>query len=313
VSGYTFDKTGADIDVFFNAIRKAGDDYATLMAGGKLDDGATLLENTREDTITPFLGTASGTGDINMTSSQMATSIGKSDIFVIANGNLNLGKTALPTSSTTNTRTGITTGGGGAINVFSIHDVNVNESRIMTFYGGDITLWSDQGNINAGRGSRTAVSASPPRRQTINGVTTTVFTPPAIGSGIRAVTYGDNPPPPGDIHLFAPKGVIDAGEAGISGGQIILAALQVVNASNISFSSGSVGVPQPTEGVTGIGSLSGTGTLAQSSQLMAEASGIAATTATQASQMLDSIMNRWLDVRIIDYVTDESNDEKKEE
>src|SRR5208283_5023799 len=117
----------------------------------------------------------SGSGDIDMTSSQISTSIGQSNIYIIAAGNLNVGQSALPAAGTTNTKTGITTGGGGSINIYaneaSGEAVNVNQSRIMTFYDGDITVWSDYGNINAGRGSSTAVSASPPRKQTINGVT----------------------------------------------------------------------------------------------------------------------------------------------
>ena len=315
VSGYGFDKTAGDISVFFDAIRKAGDDYATLSAEGKLNDASTLLQDTRANTIKTFLGTPSGAGDIDMTSSQIATSIGQSDIYVIANGNLNLGKTSLPVSGSTNTKTGITTGGGGGINIFARKDINVEESRIMTFYGGDLTVWSDEGNINAGRGSRTAVSASPPRKvpTAVPGVYATVFTPPAVGSGIRAVTFGDNPPPPGNIHLFAPSGIIDAGEAGISGGQIILAAVQVLNASNISFTSGSVGVPLPSEGTAGIGTLSGAGAVtAAATQFSQDTAGIAATRAVQGSQMIEDIIAKWLDVKVIDFVQDDKQEGEKE-
>jgi filamentous hemagglutinin family protein len=49
---------------------------------------------------------------------------------------------------------GITTLGGGGINVFATGDINVEKSRISTFYGGDINLTSTQGKINAGSGSR---------------------------------------------------------------------------------------------------------------------------------------------------------------
>jgi hypothetical protein len=295
--------------------------YKKLTSGGDKQDGDDLLANTRTNT-TQFLGAPAqpGTGYINMTSSQIATSIGQSDIFVIANGSddskgsLNLGKTSLPISGSTNTKTGITTGGGGGINIFARQDINVQESRVMTFYGGDITVWSDDGNINAGRGSRTAVSASPPRKvQTaVPGVYATVFAPPSVGSGIRAVTYGDNPPPPGDIHLFAPSGVIDAGEAGIAGGQVFLAALQVVNAGNITFTSGSVGVPVSAEGTAGIGTLSGSGmaTTASNQAMMNETSGIGAERASQASKMIDEIMTKWLDVKVIDFVQEDKDQDE---
>jgi hypothetical protein len=303
LSGYAFNKTAGDVGEFFDKIRAAGDVYAQLMANGKVDEGKALLEKTRKDDIEPFLGTPSGDGDINMTASQIGTSIGQSDIYIIAARDLNLGQTALPVSGTVSKKTGITTGGGGAINIFSIGNVNVNESRVMTFYSGDITVWSDQGNINAGRGSRTAVSASPPK---VLEDGTKVFSPPAIGSGIRAVTYGENAPEPGNIHLFAPSGIIDAGEAEISGGKIILAAQQVLNVQNIIFSSGSVGVPQTAVGTTGIGTLSGAGVVTGgTTQLAQETAGVAAARAAQASQILEDMMTKWLDVKVIDFVQSE--------
>jgi hypothetical protein len=248
-----------------------------------------------------------------MTSSQIATAIGQSNIYVIANGSLNLGQTALPISGKVNNKTGITTAGGGDINIFARQDVNVNESRVMTFYGGDITVWSGEGSINAGRGSRTAVSAQPPRRVESppgSGFYVNVFSPPAVGSGIRAVTYGDNPPPPGDIHLFAPQGIIDAGEAGIAGGQITLAALTVKNAANISFSAGSIGMPQQSSGTANIGALTGSGSTSQTSQLTSDVSGVGAAKA-QAAQLVEDIVAKWLDVKVLDFVEDDEDEKNK--
>ena len=380
LSGYSFGEnsnavssdfaTTEDVRKFFSAISSAGDEYARLMAEGKLDDAAALLQTTRDANITPLLNTASGAGDINMTSSQISTSNAASDIFVIANGNLNLGKTALPSANVVNTTTGITTANGGAINIFAVKDVNVQESRVMTFFSrddikaqveglglgaltesvvdelvkakkngdsqafedylqtttlsadtksklsniekdvtmiGDITVWSDQGNINAGRGSRSAVSPRPPKVQIINGVTRLVFNPPAVGSGIRAMTYGDNAPDPGNIHLFAPTGVIDAGEAGIAGSSVTLAALTVTNAANISFSAGSIGVPQQAAASASIGTLSGAGGAAQNSQLTSDVAGIDLARA-QATQMIEDIVAKWLDVKVVDFVQDDSSD-----
>jgi hypothetical protein len=180
----------------------------------------------------------------------------------------------------------------------------------MTYYGGDITVWSDEGNINAGRGSRTAVSASPPRRQTINGVTTWVFTPPAVGSGIRAVTYGDNPPPPGNIHLFAPSGIIDAGEAGVMGGRVFLAALEVRNTANISFSLGSVGVPLPSTGQAagGLGALTGTGSVTETSKMAEQAASLAPARA-EATKAIEEFITRWVNVEVIGFGSEEERQE----
>jgi filamentous hemagglutinin family protein len=288
--------------------------YKKLTSGGNTKDANELLQNTRTNAITPLLKPEdAGTGNINMTSSQIATAIGQSNIYVIANGSLNLGQTALPISGKVNNKTGITTAGGGDINIFARQDVNVNESRVMTFYGGDITVWSGEGSINAGRGSRTAVSAQPPRRVESppgSGFYVNVFSPPAVGSGIRAVTYGDNPPPPGDIHLFAPQGIIDAGEAGIAGGQITLAALTVKNAANISFSAGSIGMPQQSSGTANIGALTGSGSTSQTSQLTSDVSGVGAAKA-QAAQLVEDIVAKWLDVKVLDFVEDDEDEKNK--
>jgi filamentous hemagglutinin family protein len=325
ISGYDKDMTDGMVRTFFDEIRHAGDQYADLMSRKKTGEAAELLEATRHGIIERILGkTPTGDGDINMISSQIAVPFGQSDLFIISGGDLNVGKTALSTSKAANTKTGIMTAAGGGVNIYSVGDVNVHESRIMTFFSrkdmddmqendpplGHITIWS-WGDINAGRGARTAVSADPPKKIKLpDGGYLEVFTPPAVGSGIRAVTYGENPPEPGDIHLTAPSGVIDAGEAGISGGKIILAALEVKNSANISFSAGSVGVPQASTSGAALGGLTGgAGTVAQPGQMAGDATpGIAAERTAQAAQMIDDILMKWLDVKVIDLVQEEEEE-----
>ena len=41
-------------------------------------------------------------------------------------------------------------------------DFQVNESRIFAADGGSILVWSTRGDIDAGRGAKTAISAPPP-------------------------------------------------------------------------------------------------------------------------------------------------------
>jgi hypothetical protein len=115
-------------------------------------------------------------------------------------------------------------------------------------------------------------------------------------------------PEPGDIHLFAPSGIIDAGEAEISGGRIFLAAAQVLNAANISFSVGSVGVPQAASaGTSALGALSGAGAVATEATQLASAatSGLAAERTAEAAKMIEDILMKWLDVKVIDFVQEE--------
>ncbi|SLM23147.1 filamentous haemagglutinin family protein [Stenotrophomonas indicatrix] len=139
---------------------------------------------------------------------------------------------------------GLVTQGQGDIRLFSQDSVLLGLSRVMTTFGGDILAWSEQGDINAGRGSQTTLLYTPPRRvyDTWGNV---ILSPQAPASGAGIATL--NPiaeVAPGDVDLIAPLGTIDAGEAGIRvSGNINLAALQVLNAANIQVQGDSKGLP----------------------------------------------------------------------
>ncbi|WP_411882700.1 filamentous haemagglutinin family protein [Polaromonas sp. YR568] len=139
---------------------------------------------------------------------------------------------------------GLITRGKGNIQLYSLDSILLGQSRIMTTFGGNILAWSAQGDINAGRGSKTTVVYTPPRRVYDQWGNVSVSPDvPSTGAGIATL----NPIPeiaPGDVDLIAPLGTIDAGEAGIRvSGNVNLAALQVVNAANIAVKGDSVGIP----------------------------------------------------------------------
>ena len=52
---------------------------------------------------------------------------------------------------------GLITQGQGDIQVYSKGSLLLGLSRVMTTFGGDILAWSAEGDINAGRGSKTTV------------------------------------------------------------------------------------------------------------------------------------------------------------
>jgi len=326
-----------------------------------------FLSETADEVAVPQDDTRPDRGNIDMIESQIGTIIGKSDLYVLARGDLNIGKTALPTAGTVPAKTGITTSAGGSVNILTLQgDVNVNESRVMTFYSranaasllknvnlgdeseaaldalmeakskpdedvfedflaasdfsaetkirllqvkdaimqmADISIWADQNDIKAGRGSRSAVSAT--SKITLDDGTSFIE-PPAVGSGIRAAIVGYGSAEAGNIHLFAPQGVIDAGEAEISGGKITMAAQTVVNVQNIVSTSGTVGVSGTTASTASLGSLSGAGSVAQNSQLLSSASGLGAAGAANAAQMIDDVMTQWLDVKVIDFIINDN-------
>jgi hypothetical protein len=304
-------------------------DYGNEYTDFKSSDPAKAAEALKEARASIqkfFFGDGStgaindGKGNISMTSSQISTLSGKSDIFIAARSQVDVGRSTFNQKSA---GSGITTTTGGAVYAFSGGDYNVNESRSMTYQGGttgdmgDVTVWSDQGDINAGRGSRTSVNASPPKLvsedpSNPNSPKNLVFTPPAVGSGIRAVSYspdGIQPaPPPGNIFLFAPNGKIDAGEAGIAGGKIVLGAIQVVNPGLISSLVSSPTVPSSSEGTTSINALGGSGAMSAAGSAMEQSSAIgqAASKLGPSADLAEDFIAKWLDVKVLSFDEDES-------
>ena len=163
---------------------------------------------------------------------------------------------------------GMVTVKGGDVNVFSKGNIDVAQSRQFTIEGGDIVDWSSEGDIDAGKGSKTAVSAPPPLIRTdaqgntftdLSGTatgsgiatldtktTTTDLTAPTTGSGVDTVDT-KKAKRTSNIYFGAPKGTVNAGDAGIrAAGNLSVAAQRVQGADNISVGGNSSGVPAVT-------------------------------------------------------------------
>ncbi len=139
---------------------------------------------------------------------------------------------------------GVVTQGSGDIAIYSRRSLLLGLSRVMTTFGGDILAWSAEGDINAGRGAKTTVIFTPPRRA-YDDMGDVSLSPLAPSSGAGIATLNPIPEvPPGNVNLIAPLGTIDAGEAGIRvSGNVNLAALHVVNAANIQVQGEAKGLP----------------------------------------------------------------------
>ncbi len=138
---------------------------------------------------------------------------------------------------------GVITQGGGDIQMFSKGSLLLGLSRIMTVFGDDIIAWSNEGDINAGRGAKTTIGYTPAKRVQDNyGTVTLSPSAPTSGAGISARSSIPGIPS-GDVDLIAPIGTIDIGEAGVSGRNINVAALQIINAANITAQGNTTGVP----------------------------------------------------------------------
>lgn len=155
----------------------------------------------------------------------------------------------------------------GNVNAYVRGDFLVNQSRVFTLDGGDILIWSSRGDIDAGRGAKTAISAPASQVSTNQETGNTVIEfPPAIqGSGIRAVVTSEGVEP-GDVYLFAPAGVVSAGDAGIgSAGNVTIGAVEVIGADNIDVGGTAIGVPISDSSLTAsLGSVTSVATTAAS-------------------------------------------------
>ena len=221
---------------------------ATSTASGSYEAGYAAIQT--------LFGDKSGyKGDINTRSRDLRTKNGGS-IEVIAPG----GKLVLATSLIGEpvVPPGVVTEFGGGISIFTDGDVDIGQARIFTLRGGNIIMWSSSGDIAAGAAAKT-VKTAPPTRVLIDPQSASVQTDLAglaTGGGIGVLSTVAGVAP-GDVDLIAPKGTVDAGDAGIrSTGNLNIAAVSVLNASNIQVGGSSSGVSSgPTVAAPNIGGL----------------------------------------------------------
>ncbi|WP_454621030.1 filamentous haemagglutinin family protein [Bradyrhizobium cenepequi] len=254
--GYFFTLPAAQQRIFLRQVY-----YAELTAGGREynDTGGprhgSYLRG-RQAIAALFPNDSAYGGDITMFSAEVAagtpgkttvqsgyvhTDFGGDIQFLVPNGKVTLGTEGL----TPGADSGLITQGEGDIQIYSRGSVLLGLSRIMTTYGGNIIIWSAEGDINAGRGAKTTVIYTPPKRvyDRYGNITVSPVVP-SSGAGIATLRQIAEVPP-GAVDLIAPLGTVDAGEAGIrSSSTVNIAALHIVNAANIQAQGGVVGVPQ---------------------------------------------------------------------
>ncbi|WP_027580552.1 filamentous haemagglutinin family protein [Bradyrhizobium sp. Ai1a-2] len=182
------------------------------------------------------------TGKLNIAGSVLETQMG-GDINILGpGGGIIVGHASLDTLKPN--QEGILTLAGGSIRAFTDASILVNQSRIMTQQGGDISLFSANGDISAGEGPKTYVS-SPAVSQlcTVDGYCYVNPQGLVTGAGIAAlVTLPGQDPTKSNVTLAAPHGTIDVGAAGIRGNDITLVAQVVLNAFNIQATGNVTGV-----------------------------------------------------------------------
>ncbi|QQO17699.1 filamentous hemagglutinin family protein [Bradyrhizobium diazoefficiens] len=196
------------------------------------------------------------TGDLDLLHATIQTRLGGDVSIFGPGGTIRVGSLAIePNPLLKPNDLGILTLGRGDINTFTDTSVLVNSSRVMTQQGGDILMWSSNGDLDAGRGAQTTLSF-PPLAVVFNSddYQSVDLGGLVSGAGI-AVVQSSKLASKSNAYLLAPRGTVDAGEAGIRvSGNLTIAAVQVVNAGNIQVGGTATGIPTVT--APNIGALS---------------------------------------------------------
>jgi filamentous hemagglutinin family protein len=217
------------LEQFYKIIRNAG-----RKAGKDGDYSAGFAA------IRSLFGTARPEGEIDLRAREIRTVTGGRISLAVPGGSIRMaseifGNPLVPP--------GIVTEFGGAISTYTHRDVDIGQARIFTLRGGDIMMWSSQGNIAAGSAPRTVVTA-PPTRVVVDVSSASVQTDLgglATGGGIGVLAAVEGVTP-GNVDLIAPNGFVDAGDAGIRvTGNLNIAAQVVLNSANISVSGATTG------------------------------------------------------------------------
>ena len=287
--------------VFYLALRDAGRDHNDPDSpnAGTYTEGYAAISK---------LFPTTNSGSIQTQARDIRTKSG-GDISILAPaGGLQLAATLI---GETLAPPGIITESGGNVSIFTKNDVDIGIARIFTLRGGDIMIWSSEGDIAAGSSSKTVQSA-PPTRVLIDPQSASIATDLAGlatggGIGVLATVAGVRP---GNVDLIAPIGAVDAGDAGIRAtGNLNIAASIVLNAANISVGGTSAGTPAaPSVASPSLGGLASA----------ASSAGAATTAATQANaqqqtqQSTTQEMPSIITVEVIGYGGgDGTNDERK--
>ena len=185
------------------------------------------------------------TGDFDMLDAVVRTEFGSAINILGPGGRATLGGLNSLSTLPANVQ-GVFTLRGGDVNAYVDGNFDVFNSRVLTLQGGDVTIMSGNGNVDAGRGRNTE-RVFPPLVIRCNPQTTSCaidFAGLVSGAGIGTIAAVPGVPA-GDVFLLAPHGVIDAGAAGIRAtGNLFTVAPTVLNAENIQVGGEAVGVSQ---------------------------------------------------------------------
>jgi hypothetical protein len=205
---------------------------------------------------------------------------------------------------------GVLTRRGGDIRMMADGNIDLFTSRVFTLQGGDVLMWTTDGSITAGSGASTTVLYKPLQFTENNDAAVTVDAfglSTGAGIGVLDALEGYDPNrKKSRLDLIAPRGEIDAGDAGIRViGDINLAARTVAGVENIQVSGSSAGVPKVQ--APNIGAL----TSASQATQAASKEAITSSQSQQSTQSRIEQLPSIITVEVVGYETTDEDMQKK--
>ena len=254
------------LPVMFNEVNLSG----SAAAAATSDTAKKVFYESGTAAITTLFPGSNWKGDLSLFFSKLQTVDGGDINLLVPGGQINAGLAVSFTGAKPSSELGIVAQREGNINAVVHNDFLVNTSRVFALDGGNIQIWSSTGNIDAGKGAKSAIAAPPPKISfDQNGNLVIEFPAIVSGSGIRTAASSSGVIP-GNVSLFAPVGVVNAGEAGIGGTNVTISATAVLGANNIQVGGVSTGVPAASTGSLAAG-LTGTSNMTANVSQVAQA------------------------------------------
>jgi filamentous hemagglutinin family protein len=185
-----------------------------ISGGINVNSGVTPLPSLTA--ITPYGASldVTLTGNLEMTTTEIMNGGLLGNIQLNVGGQIDVGAQSGVFADPNQAR-GIFTTSSGNVSVTAGGDVNVDGSRIAAYDGGNVTVASQQGDVNAGSGGTGAVSINEVLQLDANGQLESFPGIAAYGSGIMATTVAPSSVAVGNITVSAPNGNINADVGGI--------------------------------------------------------------------------------------------------
>jgi len=200
-----------------------GDSPGILSWG--IGDGSQIDGGVNYSSLVPYTHSGAAVnvrvlGDLSMLTSRIASIYGGNVTVDSTAGGIDLGSQNIFITTITALAYGIYTSGHSDVTVGAYGDVNINGSRIAAYNGGNVSVESFHGNVNAGSGGNNyvyvpLVSTDPATGEAVS------ISNPIYGSGIVAIGLpaylqaSGGTSLPGNITVQTPEGDISSSKAAI--------------------------------------------------------------------------------------------------